>query len=215
MPCSTTHAGLMDARSAEPLAGTTPFDPTQSSRDALHHLLDEVQAYAPEHHQGLSNHLPMALSALHGLGASPARMRAFFDRHVRVLEAGDQPGSPATPVDDWAARRGRPEAFGALRAHFHAALAWEGRDAVLHQTLPLLMEAPAASFHGLIRTAHAIESDHAAEWRPASRSGPPVGSRCRRRTRLADRASRGSGPGSKRSISTARGTTPLGALRRG
>lgn len=164
MPCPPTKPVLMDARPAKPPTGMTLPDPTQSSVDALHHLLDEAQAYAPEQHQGLSNHLPMALSALHGLGASPARMRAFFDRHVLVLEAGDQPDSPATPVDDWLSWRGRTEAFAALRAHFHAALAWEGRDAVLHQALPRLMEAPAAaSFHGLIRTAHAIESEHAAE----------------------------------------------------
>lgn len=111
---------------------------------ALHHLLDESLRYPPEYGDHLSSHLPMALAALDGLGADEARLREFFAFYVRRF---DVPSDPPP-----------------LQSRFAAALAREGRDVVLREALPQLMRGVgAAAFHGVIRTAHAVESGHEGE----------------------------------------------------
>jgi hypothetical protein len=136
-------------------------------RDAtLHELLDAAQRFAPEYAPLMASHLPMALAALHGLGATPGQMRRYFgveSANLKPLEPDTAPGIAA--VDgDWTALRGRIEAFPALRAHFAAALARDGRDACLRAALPLLLPGfGGVAFHGAIRTAHAIESGHDGE----------------------------------------------------
>ena len=65
---------------------------------------------------------------------------------------------------DWLALRGQTDAFAPLRATFAAALARDGRDAVLRAALPALLPGvAAAAFHGVIRTAHAVEAAHDGE----------------------------------------------------
>jgi hypothetical protein len=140
----------------------------------LHALLDQSLLYPPEYGGQLSSHLPMALTALDGLGADGARLQAFLDHYASRFGAGPtaQQAAPATaaalvatsPDLDWPALRGRFDAFDTLRAHFLRALARDGRDAVLRAALPLLLTgAGAAAFHGAIRTGHAVDSGHAGE----------------------------------------------------
>ncbi|MGN6525626.1 MAG: questin oxidase family protein [Burkholderiaceae bacterium] len=158
-----------DALAASP--ATRPIAAARRPRDAagldlLHALLDESLGYRPEYGEALlASHLPMALGALHGLGASAAQMRRFLDADARHLErvAPGEALAPA-PLDDWAALRGRFDAFERLRAHFAAALARDGRDAVLREAVPALLPGTGgAAFHGAIRAAHAVESGHAGE----------------------------------------------------
>ena len=128
------------------------------TRTVLTTLLDRAQAFAPEYHGNLSNHLPMALVALDSLGADAARVEAFFTIVSAKLDAA-LPPEPAR--DDWRTQRGDLTAFPALRAHFAHAIAAHGRDATLRQTLPLLMDGVgAAAFHGLLRTASAVVAQH-------------------------------------------------------
>lgn len=130
----------------------------------LHRLLDEAQRFPPEYADQLSNHLPMALTALAGLGADEAQMRAFFARYSRRYERLPTSDGPVAPLADWPAHRGRFEAYDRLRATFTAMIKRDGREACLRATLPLLIEGiGAAAFHGAIRTAHAIDSAHGAE----------------------------------------------------
>ena len=121
-------------------------------------LLDRAQAFAPEYRGDLSNHLPMALVALDSLGADAARMESFFT----VASSKLDPAPPlAGACKDGPARRGDLTAFASLRAHFAEAIAVNGRDATLRQTLPLLMDGiGAAAFHGLLRTASAMVAQH-------------------------------------------------------
>ena len=121
-------------------------------------VLDRAQAFAPEYRGDLSNHLPMALVALDSLGADAARMESFFT----IASAKLDPAPPlAGACKDWPARRGDLTAFASLRAHFAEAIAVNGRDATLRQTLPLLMDGiGAAAFHGLLRTASAMVAQH-------------------------------------------------------
>lgn len=124
----------------------------------LNALLDRAQAFAPEYHGNLSNHLPMALVALNSLGAGAGRMASFLS----IYSAKLYPAPPVAPVcKDWTAKRGDLTAFASLRSHFADAMASEGRDATLRQTLPLLIDGVgAAAFHGLLRTASAVVAEH-------------------------------------------------------
>ncbi len=166
---------------------TAVLDSTVSAvadrRAVLHRLLDEALAYGPEHGQGMASHLPMALAALDGLGAHEAQMRSFFAHYARRLEPVAAPKHGAQPVDDWKRLRGRIEGYEALRASFARALAREGADAVLRDAVPALVDGVSGgAFHGPIRVAHAVESEHegelaaalaywAARWEPL----PPPG----------------------------------------
>jgi hypothetical protein len=154
---------------------------------AWHRLLDANLGLPPEYADQLTNHLPMALHALAELGADDARMQQFFERYTRRF-AGRVAEPAAAPAEDWLALRGQAERFAPLRATFAAALARDGRDAVLRAVLPALLPGvAAAAFHGAIRSAHAVEAGHDGElaaalaywawrWQPLApaRRGTPV-----------------------------------------
>jgi len=129
----------------------------------LRDLLDRGAGYDAEYAGGLSNHLPMALTALQGLGAPAARLDAFAAGYAERL----QPAPAAEPWpsgDAWPSRLGERAAWPAYRALFADWLTWEGADTVLSQALPVLMPGcGAAAFHGLIRTAYAVKSRHEGE----------------------------------------------------
>ncbi len=134
--------------------------PAPGADAALRALLDQAQALAPEYGGGLTLHLPMALQALHALGASVAQLQALFERHAAQLP---RRGAAVAPRLDagWRLQRGRFEAFEPLRAHFMAALAQQGRDATLRAALPALVDGVSGgAFHGVIRVAHAVQAGH-------------------------------------------------------
>lgn len=127
--------------------------------DTLNHLLDEAQGHAPEYRGGLSNHGPMALGALQRLGADDARLRDFARRYTaRLTPLADTAPPPDGPA------LGEITHFGAWRSRLRAEIAAHGADAVLRAQLPRLMAGcGAAAFHGLIRTAYAVEARHDGE----------------------------------------------------
>lgn len=126
-------------------------------------LLDRTQAYAPEYGGSLSTHLPMALVSLHALGATAPRMEQFFTTISARLNPAPTAATDAT-AHDWRTLRSDRDAFVTLRAHFLRAIADHGRDAVLRQTLPSLMDGVGAvAFHGLLRTASATVANHDSE----------------------------------------------------
>jgi hypothetical protein len=114
---------------------------------ALHTLLDRSVALPPEYGRGLTTHLPMALQALDALGATSAQMARFFVTYSARFGAA---------ADD--------APFHARRIAFGERIAAQGADAVVAQALPGLWPGAAgAAFHGLIRTAHAVQAGHAGE----------------------------------------------------
>ena len=129
----------------------------------LQALLDDGAGFAAEYQGGLSNHLPMALLALRRLGASDQRLSAFFAGYSPRLEAA--PAPVAWPAGDpWRGRFGQVRAEPAYRHLFRLWFTHEEGRAVLAQALPPLMAGcGAAAFHGLIRTAYAVQSGHLAE----------------------------------------------------
>ena len=126
-------------------------------------LLNEGAAFDCEYAGGLSNHRPMALLALAGLGADVQRLAQFAHTYSTRL----QPAPPPTrwPAGDpWASRLGERGAWPAYRDLFlHWLYSEDARD-VLRQSLPVLMQGcGAAAFHGLIRTAYAVQAAHRQE----------------------------------------------------
>ena len=134
-----------------------------ASEAVLTELLDTGLRYAPEYTGSLSNHLPMALVALQRLGADGERLRAFADDYARRLALLPE----GTPQADWRAALGcygTARAFADLQAGMRQRLRGAGTQATLHELLPVLMEGVgAAAFHGLIRTAYALETGHEGE----------------------------------------------------
>jgi hypothetical protein len=117
----------------------------------LHRLLDRNLALPAEYAHGMTNHLPMALHALHALGAGAPQLERFFAAYARRFEGGR-----AGCAD--------PAGFAEARAVFDARIAEHGSDAVVAEALPRLWPGVAgAAFHGLIRTAHAVQAGHAGE----------------------------------------------------
>ena len=126
---------------------------------SLNLLLDRAQSFAPTYYERhLSNHLPMALVALHALGATEEQTEQGFAQFSRKLE----PAAPTTePCADWTQWRGQREAFAAVRAHFVHDISARGVDATLRAALPLLIDGVGgAAFHGLLRTSSATVARH-------------------------------------------------------
>jgi hypothetical protein len=159
----------------------------QSTTPQLHELLNANLQLPPEYQDKLTSHLPMALHALHSLGASPQRMREFYEVYARRFQGCSQ--SSATQdsplaVADWRQLRGQSDAYPTLLAYFNGLVARNGTDTALRLALPDLMPGvAAAAFHGVIRVAHAVEAAHAGElaaalaywaWRWQPLANPPI-----------------------------------------
>jgi hypothetical protein len=128
----------------------------------LMRLLDVNLRRSPEYGAGLSNHLPMALHALHVLGASDDDLDRFAADYVRRKQLA------TTPADDGARsespRLGDFASFPAWHAHFTKRIATDGPRRTLVEALPELWSGvAAAAFHGPIRVAHAWELGHPRE----------------------------------------------------
>lgn len=129
----------------------------------LRERIDAARRFDAEYASGLSNHLPMALTALARLGADDERLRAFEAAYAKRLHAAP-PAAPWPAGDAWKQRLGDPGAWPSYRSLFAQWIEAEGGPAVLEQTLPALMPGVgAAAFHGAIRVAYAIGANHAGE----------------------------------------------------
>jgi len=124
----------------------------------LAELIDAGAAFDAEYAGGLSNHRPMTLLALARLGAPEARLNAFAQRYSQRLQPAPAP-APWPAGDAWASRLGERESWPAYRDLFGEWLLHEHSSDVLRQALPRLMQGcGAAAFHGLIRTAYALQA---------------------------------------------------------
>lgn len=145
----------------------------------LHGALDAAQAFGPAFDGAMSNHLPMALHAAWEMGADAPRLQQLVDHERRKLEpAASVPPTALADArraaerrrageglgNEWLKHRGQPGGYGWLQAYFAALLEGQRAADVLAAHLPVLLQSPHAfAFHGLIRTAHAVEAGHRAE----------------------------------------------------
>ncbi|HEY8080635.1 MAG TPA: questin oxidase family protein [Acidimicrobiales bacterium] len=133
--------------------------PDASDAAALSELLDAELAFDATTSTRLSNHLPMALVALHRLGASDDRLAEFASGYRGRL-APVPAGEPVGDFDEWRAARGRRGAYGSMRGYFDRAIERDGVDSVVRRHVAHLADGlSGAAFHGIIRLAYSLESE--------------------------------------------------------
>lgn len=124
----------------------------------IHSLLADSEQFSASYGGGNANHLAMALVALDRLGASDERLREFasiYQRQLRLKPAEE----PALSNDDWREAIGKKALETTLAKKFTSDLAAKGSAALLHEVVPRLTPGIASeAFHGLIRTAYAVDS---------------------------------------------------------
>ncbi len=127
--------------------------------ELLERLLANGQAYHVYFNQGLSNHLPMALIALHKLGGSDQQLLAFQQDYLPKLEKCN----PADVEEIWdiSEHLGQGDKFSMYLSYFQQQLAKQPLQICLQSVLPVLLPGIGASaFHGLIRLAYGIEQQN-------------------------------------------------------
>jgi hypothetical protein len=131
----------------------------EAARDpALAVLLDDELGFDATTTRRLTNHLPMALVALHRLGASDDRLAEFADRYRSRL-APIAIAEPLGSFDAWLDARGSPGAYAPVRAYLGPLIDRDGVEPVVRRHLPQLVEGlSGAAFHGIIRLAYSLES---------------------------------------------------------
>lgn len=127
----------------------------------LHTLLDEGIGFDPHYLPSMnSDHLPMTLCAIRGLGGDDAALLAFRAAYrTRLREVA--PGPMIETIEEG---RGRPECYAGLLAILRDDVNRRGRTAVLQSWLPSLVPSLACeAFHALIRLGYAIAFESDAE----------------------------------------------------
>lgn len=124
----------------------------------LHSLLADSEQFSASYGGGNANHLAMALVALDRLGASDERLREFASIYQRQLRL-KRVEAPALPNGDWKEAMGKKALETTLAKKFTSDLAAKGSEALLYEVVPRLTPGIASeAFHGLIRTAYAVDS---------------------------------------------------------
>ena len=119
----------------------------------LHHLLDANRAFALNG-RGTTNHCPMALHALHEMGANPRQLQQFF-AHWQANHA--LPGGEQQQGDEEELQ------FVRLRQQLATRLADEGWLPTFASLLEQGLSPAGGAFHPLIRFACALENGHLGE----------------------------------------------------
>jgi hypothetical protein len=128
-----------------------------SQRNILENLLDEELAFDATTTKGLTNHLPMALVAKSGLGASSSELRRFATRYERRLAPRNDADTELTAVT-WRSAIGHAGSFEVLCDYFQRAVNDDGPETTLERHLDALFPGICgAAFHGAIRLAYALE----------------------------------------------------------
>ena len=124
--------------------------------ETLNKQVEHGASYWPtKQPSGFSDHLPMALCAIAGLGGSEAELTRFRTSYTPTLSPLD---ILPTPMDDWRSGIGNADAYPSLRAYFVQAIAQTTREVVVKDVLPHLIESLAShAFHPLIRLGYAID----------------------------------------------------------
>ncbi|MEJ2765420.1 questin oxidase family protein [Photobacterium sp. MCCC 1A19761] len=116
------------------------------------HLIHQGQQFDPVYGNGLSNHLPMALTALAYQGASDEQLTAFYHHYAGQL-------SPLRPVNDADAqtpRLGNPADFGRFLSRYRRQIRQRGLEPTVREALAQLLPGLiTAAFHGVIRLSYA------------------------------------------------------------
>lgn len=127
------------------------------SKPVLKNLLREGTRYSPLYKPVYnSDHLPMALAAMQGLGASDDQLVEFRDDYVQRLQLWE----PAQATDEWTTKLGDRSAYPALLAYFDHQLGLRQQQDVIEEVLRTTLPGIALdAFHPIIRLGYAVEFD--------------------------------------------------------
>jgi hypothetical protein len=127
------------------------------SNDALGDVIDEELDFDATTSRGLTNHLPMALVAKAGLGASRDELERFSAKYRKRLVPTSAPTSRLTS-DTWRDAIGSHDAYVDLTDYFAGEIEENGIDETLRGHLDVLVDGVSgAAFHGVIRLAYALD----------------------------------------------------------
>ena len=121
--------------------------------DLLHSLLDANATFALNG-RDTTNHCPMALHALHEMGASPRQLQSFFDHWQAML---------ALPAGEHNQGEEDETRFVQLRQQLASRIASEGWLPTFEALLARRNSPAGGAFHPLIRFACALENGHLGE----------------------------------------------------
>ena len=125
------------------------------SANELKRLLQDGIRFAPHYlPSNNSDHLPMTLCAMAGLGATPGQLQAFRDDYSPRLHEWVSP----SPLSDWRDGTGDFHAYPALLQFFLGEVAVRGRMATVQHYLPTFLPGIALhAFHPVIRLGYALD----------------------------------------------------------
>jgi hypothetical protein len=134
-----------------------------SVREPTLALIEDAHRFSAFYRGYLANHLPMALVALDAMGADDERIAAFARQYGAQLEPMP-PAAESIAAGDEQRFIGSSAAFPAWASYFLARIAAEGRDPVLREWAARLVPGiGSGAFHGVIRTAYALDAGSDAE----------------------------------------------------
>jgi Questin oxidase-like len=149
--------------SANAAAAPSPNPSASSPPSVAQRILEANRHYDAQFHHGFSNHLSMAIVALHELGAPDARLSEFFERYRSRLEPVPERREPIVRAR-WSELLGTQSRYADYLAFFRAEVARLGADGAVRAYLPALMPGVAgSSFHPLIRLGYAVQASDAAD----------------------------------------------------
>lgn len=129
----------------------------------LRDLLDKNSEFALNA-RGTTNHCPMALCALAGMGASPERLQEFFIHWHESYALPQLPANDTIEYENFRAYLGQRDSFADLQSCFVNRIAECGKNEVINEVFALVPFAPATTaFHALIRLSYGVQAGHNGE----------------------------------------------------
>ena len=129
--------------------------------DGLRDLLGDGTRYSPRYRPSMnSDHLPMTLCAMAGLGGDFDACVAYRDQYKKILHEIPR----EDPIRHWRNGIGRRELYPSLLPWFRQQVAEKGIENAVSEYLPEFIGGlPLDAFHPVIRLAYAIDFDSQAE----------------------------------------------------
>jgi hypothetical protein len=129
-----------------------------TSNPILEELLDAGVGDNATTTNGLTNHLPMALVAKAGLGASPDELRRFATKYRAARLAPTREPSERLTRATWRRAVGNPDAYAELVRYFDDEIREHGSEETMRTHFEVLIDGVSgAAFHGVIRLAYALD----------------------------------------------------------
>ena len=128
-------------------------------------IVSHFSSYSGSYKNGLTNHLPMVLFALSGMGGSEISLMEYGNWYIESRKVEKLiPSTIEIDGSNWEEHLGKHKYEFEYRSFFNEEVEKFGLEQVLKLYLPRLMEGlPAAAFHGIIRLSYGLENKNSDE----------------------------------------------------